>query len=135
MSFLAPPLVSQAVLIGPAPETYIPFRVDGNSPSIWRDGRLLFFTSDGHPVMSEGHDQFQLGRPESVAIEPRDDRSMWFESIWQDTDGTIFGWYHVEPNDVCAGGKLTAPKIGAAVSYDGGKTFKDLGYVLASGDA
>jgi hypothetical protein len=134
MSFLAPPLISQAVLIGPATETTIPFRVDGNSPALWRDGRLLFFTSDGNPVVAQGTDQFQLGHPESVVVEPSDERSLWFESVWQDSDGTIFGWYHSEPNNVCPGGKLTAPMIGAAVSYDGGKTFNDLGYVLASGD-
>src|SRR5688500_17709074 len=126
MSFLAPPLVSQAVLIGAAPETHIPFRVDGNSPSIWRDGRLLFFTSDGKPVVAEGNNQYELGSPQPVTLEPNDGRSLWFESVWQDSDGTIYGWYHHEPGGVCADGKLTAPEIGAAVSYDGGKTFTDL---------
>jgi hypothetical protein len=134
MSVISQTAISQTVFVAPAPETHIPFRVDGNSPSIWRDGRLLFFTSDGNPVVAEGTDQFQLGRPETVVIEPGGNRSMWLESVWQDSDGVIYGWYHHEPSDVCAGGKLTAPKIGAAVSHDGGKNFADLGFILTSGD-
>jgi hypothetical protein len=51
-----------------------------------------------------------------------------------DGDGTIYGWYHNEPGGICSGGKLTAPRIGAVVSYDGGDTFFDLGLVLSSGD-
>jgi hypothetical protein len=134
MFVLLPRLSSQLVLIGPAPETHIPFRVDGNSPSIWRDGRLLFFTSDGNPVVAEGNNQYELGQPQPITVEPGG-RSLWFESVWQDTDGTIYGWYHHEPGGVCSDGKLTAPEIGAAVSYDGGKSFTDLGPILTSGDA
>jgi len=44
----------------------------------------------------------------------------------------VFGWYHHEPGGVCSNG-LTAPKIGAVVSYDNGKTITDLGIVLESG--
>jgi hypothetical protein len=134
MFCLQPRLVSQVVLIGPAPETHIPFRVDGNSPSIWRDGRFLFFTSDGHPVVAEGNNLYELGQPQPVTVDPDNGYSRWFESVWQDIDGTIYGWYHHEPGGVCPDGKLTAPEIGAAVSHDGGKTFTDLGPVLSSGD-
>ena len=57
---------------------------------------------------------------------------MWIESVWRDDGGTIYGWYHHEPGGLC-GNRLTAPRIGAVVSSDGGKTFGDLGIVLQSG--
>jgi hypothetical protein len=67
-------------------------------------------------------------------VTPADHYPIWIESVWRDDDGTVYGWYHHEPGGLC-GGKLTAPKIGAAVSADGGKTFRDLGIVLESGDS
>lgn len=60
---------------------------------------------------------------------------VWVEAAWVDTDGTVFGWYHHEPSGICPGDKLTTPKIGAVVSYDGGRTIIDLGIVLESGEA
>jgi hypothetical protein len=59
---------------------------------------------------------------------------IWIESAWRDEDGKIYAWYHHEPNGVCPGNRLTAPRIGALVSSDGGVTFTDLGIVLATGD-
>ena len=58
----------------------------------------------------------------------------WMESVWVDDDGTLYGWYHCEPIGLIAGTTLTAPKIGAVVSFDGGHTVFDLGVVLESGD-
>ncbi len=60
---------------------------------------------------------------------------MWIESVWQDQDGTLYGWYHHERLNVCGDSNLTEPRIGALVSYDGGYSFRDLGIVLESGDA
>jgi hypothetical protein len=60
---------------------------------------------------------------------------MWVEAVWRDTDGTLFGWYHHEPGGVCRNSDLTAPKIGAVISFDGGRTFTDMGIVLESGEA
>jgi hypothetical protein len=51
-----------------------------------------------------------------------------------DDDGTLFAWYHHEPGGLCSDNYLTAPKIGAMVSRDNGRTFQDLGFVLESGD-
>lgn len=45
----------------------------------------------------------------------------------QDVGGTLYGYYHGEPNrSVCEGveGK-TAPRIGASRSADGGRTWED----------
>ncbi|MBI4874026.1 MAG: hypothetical protein HY822_05265 [Acidobacteria bacterium] len=125
---------AQRLEVRPAPVTEIPFTVDGNSPVYWRDGRLQFFTSTGVPVRAEGSDQFSLSRPTNLVVDRDDHMPMWMEAIWVDTDGTVYGWYHNEPGGVCPGGKLTVPRIGAAVSYDGGERFYDLGLVLTSGD-
>lgn len=126
---------AQRVELSSAPEVAIPFRVDGNSPAVWRDGRFHFFTSDGTPVTAEGADQFTLSGVKNIVVDRADHLPMWIEAAWADSDGTIYGWYHNEPGGVCSGGKLTAPRIGAVVSYDGGSTFFDLGLVLTSGDA
>ena len=45
----------------------------------------------------------------------------------------VFAWYHQEQHGVCAGQGLAVPRIGAAVSFDYGKAFQDLGIVLATG--
>jgi hypothetical protein len=125
---------AQRVELRPAPPVAIPFQVDGNSPVYWKDGRLQFFTSDGNPVRAQGADQFSLSGTTKIVFDRYDHFSMWIEAIWVDADGTVYGWYHNEPGGVCSGGKLTAPRIGAVVSYDGGSSFFDLGLVLTSGD-
>jgi hypothetical protein len=52
-----------------------------------------------------------------------------------DTDGVLFAWYHHEPSGLCGdSSRLTAPEIGAAISFDGGKTLEDLGIVLKTGE-
>jgi hypothetical protein len=108
--------------------------VDGNSPSLWIDGRFFFFTSDAEPVISGGDHQFALENPSAVVVDDQEYVPMWIESVWRDEDGTIYGWYHNEPGGVCPGGKLTAPRIGAVKSTDNGHTFQHLGLVLTSGD-
>ena len=59
---------------------------------------------------------------------------LWIESTWVDADGTVYAWYHHEPGGLCGKMDLTAPKIGALVSRDGGLSFDDLGFVLESAD-
>jgi hypothetical protein len=131
---LALPAVPQTAKLRPAYDVSIPFRVDGNSPSLWIDGRFFFFTSDAQPLVSNGEHQFALAAPAPIVIDVQDHVPMWIESVWRDDDGTIYGWYHNEPGGICPGGKLTAPRIGAVKSTDNGYTFKDLGLVLNSGD-
>jgi hypothetical protein len=127
------PLFGQWVEISPAPLKEIPFLIDGNSPSLWRGGQFYYFTSTGSPVQAAGADQFSLGAAQPVALDRADHLPLWIESVWQDEDGTIYGWYHHEPSGLCGGSGVTAPQIGAAVSYDGGQTFNDLGLILTSG--
>lgn len=128
------PLLSQTARLRPAPDVSIPFRVDGNSPSLWIDGRFFYFTSDAQPVVANGASQFELGSPAPVSVDTQEHVPMWIESVWRDSDGTIYGWYHNEPGGVCPGGKLTAPGIGAVKSSDNGYTFTDLGLILTAGD-
>lgn len=119
-----------------APKAVYPVpMVDGNSPSIWVDGALRVYTSTGDPLAMTGTSIFNLRQSQSPEVTPRDHYPIWLESVWADADGTIYAWYHHEPGGVCPGGKLTAPKIGALVSTDGGQTFRDLGIVLETGDA
>lgn len=108
--------------------------VDGNSPSIWVEGLLHVYTSTGDPLAMTGVDFSNLRQTASPVITPRDHYPIWIESVWQDEDGAIYGWYHHEPGGVCPNSKLTAPQIGALVSTDGGASFTDLGIVLATGD-
>src|SRR5262249_33851751 len=42
--------------------------------------------------------------------------------------------YHQEHWGLCPGSRLAVPQIGAALSFDGGNSFQDLGPVLVSGD-
>jgi hypothetical protein len=113
----------------------MPAQVDSNSPAWWKDGQFRIINSAGKPLISRTPDQFGRGAPREVALDRRDHFPMWIEAAWTDADGTIFAWYHHEPTGVCPGDQLTAPEIGALVSYDDGDTFVDLGPVLVSGDA
>ena len=125
---------AQAVVVQGAPQVRYPVPiVDGNSPSVWVDGTLRVYTSTGDPLAMRGPNLFSLWQSESPEVLPRDHYPLWIESVWREEDGTIYGWYHHEPPNVCSGGKLTAPKIGALVSEDGGETFRDLGIVLETG--
>jgi hypothetical protein len=123
----------QQAILRPAPPAVIPFPVDGNSPLLWQDGRLTLFTSTGRPVLAEGFDALSLNSPVPVRVRGARGRQVWIESVWREQDGTILGWYHEEPQGLCPGTGLTAPQIGALVSYDGGRTFTDLGIILTSG--
>ena len=65
----------------------------------------------------------------------QDHYPVWVESAWMDSDGILFAWYHREPQGLCGDRSLlTAPEIGAAISFDGGKTLEDLGIILKSGE-
>jgi hypothetical protein len=126
--------LGQSAYLQSAPEIVMPARiVDGNSPAFWENQRLRVFTSTGVPVSMIGRelDRLRVGR--DPVITPADHFPIWIEAVWADGDGTLYGWYHHESSGSCSG--LVVPMIGAVVSRDGGRTFNDLGIVLASGDA
>lgn len=128
-------LVGQGVLLRSAPLNTLPAVIDGNSPVVWLDEQFVLFHSSGVPTVSRGKDQFNLPLRESVWFDSREHKPVWFEAAWRDADGVIWLWYHHEPAGVCPNNSLSAPRIGAAVSYDGGRTVKDLGIILEAGDA
>jgi hypothetical protein len=118
-----------------APELVMPSEVDSNSPAYWLNGELRLINSTGNgPVVSRGQNQLHQSGTQKVWITPPPKMPTWMEAVWMDSTGILFGWYHQEDHSVCPVTKLAVPRIGAAVSYDGGASFKDLGFVLASGD-
>jgi hypothetical protein len=96
----------------------------------WAGGRLHLFSSNGTPVLTTFGEE---ARSEPVTIDSQAHFPMWIESVWQGNDGALYAWYHYERTGVCPGVDLHSPEIGALVSTDGGKSFTDLGIVLASG--
>lgn len=128
------PLAGQEARIRPASEVAMPRPVDSNSPAFWRDGRLHWFGSHGRPWLSEAKDQFGPWTTREINFAPKNAWPHWLEAVWQEDNGVLWGWYHCEPLGLVEGTTLTAPKIGAVVSYDGGQTLHDLGLVLESGD-
>lgn len=131
VSFLG---VAQTATVRVVPGHAFPATVDSNSPAVRINGKLVIYNSTGlGPVRSAGPNQFNLPESNYVSLIPLAHRPYWIESTWLDESGAIFAWYHHEPSGVCGRIPLTAPQIGALVSYDGGNTFFDLGIVLASG--
>ncbi|MBS1826440.1 MAG: hypothetical protein JST93_14070 [Acidobacteria bacterium] len=130
-----PHLGAQSASLERVEKVVMPVIIDGNSPAYWDNGNFVLFSSTGNPEMihtSPG--QFGPWESDWVNTSQQNHMPMWVEAVWRDEDGTLFGWYHHEPSDVCRDNDLTAPKIGAVISFDGGRTFKDLGIVLESGE-
>ena len=113
-----------------------PAPVDSNSPSFWSlvDGvnqLHVVNSSDGRRQMSRGPTLNQLALAHEMTCTTECDGRRWLEAILQDVDGTLYGYYHGEPNLIaCETPGKTAPRIGAARSRDGGYTWEDLGVVL-----
>ena len=125
---------AQRIEVRDAPQISMPAQVDSNSPAFWFDGQyhLLNSTGDG-PVISRGPDQFQLSGARLAHIVRLKPWPTWIEAIWVDPSGVILGWYHQEHEYICRTQRPALPQIGAAMSYDGGNTFHDLGAILTSG--
>jgi hypothetical protein len=124
---------AQQIQVKPVVAYELPPVIDGNTAAFWRDGVLTIFHSDGNPTISRGPSQFDLSPAIPVDFKSDQHRPVWFEAVWQDSDGTLFLWYHHEPK-TCENG-LVSPKIGAAISRDGGLSVEDLGIVLEAGDS
>ena len=120
-----------------APLVQFPGIVDSNSPAAWgSDGAVYLFNSAWMETYRSGsYDGVEnLAEPELVQL-PATERpgTVWMEALWRDPqDDTLYGWYHLEPSDLPC---LTAPVIGAAVSYDNGLSWEDRGTVLDNGYA
>ena len=126
---------AQTVELRDAPELVMPSQVDSNSPAYWLNGELRLINSTGNgPSVSRGQDQFRETGTQKIWFNTLAKMPTWMEAVWMDSTGILFGWYHQEDHGVCPGTNLAVPRIGAAISYDGGSSFVDLGIVLASGD-
>ena len=118
----------------------LPGAVDSNNPFVWDylDGvrRIFVITSwGGTPVQSAGASVEQLRRGEPVVFTSHPGHGVWMESIVTDDAGTWYGYYHHElPADECGRPDRQLPRIGAARSSDHGRTWEDLGIVLAAPD-
>lgn len=131
---LIPPSLAQRAELRTATPLYMPAPVDSNSPAVWNDGQLVLFNSSNVPLVSRSSNQFLPFDTDAVSLDEMAAIPVWMEAAWKDDDGTIFAWYHHEPAGVCSDSSLTAPIIGAMVSYDGGNSFEDLGPVLTAAD-
>jgi hypothetical protein len=116
----------------PAAPLQFPRLVDSNSPAFWSGDQLIVFNSLAWPARTAGKDPQSLLETSDVdLIDPLTEGGYWLESVWKDeSDGVLYGWYHQEPANV---GCLTAPFIGAALSFDDGLTWVDMGPLLQSG--
>lgn len=132
---LIPHALCQSASLRMVPRVELPPVIDGNTAAFWDKGVLHIFHSTGEPHISQGPDQFNLSNTQKVKFDSSEHSPVWFEAVWRDQDGTLFLFYHHEPEERCAGTNLTEPKIGAAISRDNGQTVQDLGIVLTSGDS
>jgi hypothetical protein len=131
---VAVPLAAQQVQVRTVPAIRMPGLVDSNSPVWWSEGTWFSLTSSGTSQLATGSIfPWEDGHAHRVRVEPAEDKRFWIESVWQDESGILYAWYHHEPGDLCSNG-ITAPKIGALISYDNGVTFADLGFVLEAPD-
>lgn len=111
--------------------------VDSNSPVIWEliEGQRLMhvLTSiDGLPRVSAGRRLGLTSTPSTIQWDVWPLGGAWMEAVIRDADGTWYGFYHneVEPAE-CGGNGKVHPQIGAARSIDQGRTWTNLGIVLA----
>jgi hypothetical protein len=124
----------------PAPRLDIPGDIDSNNPLIWElvEGvpRLFVMTSwGGQPSLWSGPALDRLSRDEAVSFESHPGHGVWMESIVADDAGRWYSYYHHEtPADPCGRADRFIPRLGAAVSADRGRTWRDLGIVLAAPD-
>lgn len=134
LAVAAGPGWSQSWKLEPVEPVTLPTLVDSNTASFWRDGQFHIFSSSGHPILTWGDGPLELKESVAVQLPEGMPEPLWIEAVWQDPDGTLFLWYHHEVVGICGDIKLTTPKIGAAVSYDGGRSIQDLGMVLVDGN-
>lgn len=96
---------------------------------------MYAFNSDGQPVQSQGSSIDKLRYARAVQTDNLGMMPWWIEATYKDPSGALYAWYHHEVMNVCGFGvRLSTPVIGAAVSYDDGHSFSDLGVVLRSGE-
>ncbi len=96
--------------------------------------RMFVMTSfDGVPRLSTGMAIDRLGPAAEVTINPHPGYGVWMEAVVFDDVETWYGYYHNEwPASRCGRDDRMVSRIGAAVSVDNGRTWRDLGPVIQS---
>jgi hypothetical protein len=121
-------------ILEPAKRLSFPAEVDSNSPAFWRlrNGVITFqvLNSTGAPVLSSGKELNDLTVVRPAAMNGAPAGGWWMEAVVPDYRQVLYGYYHNEQPDVCPGRSKSAPRIGAAKSYDGGRSWIDLGFIL-----
>ena len=130
---------AQKVEVVEAGPVFFPGVADSNSPIHWVDGMRYVYNSDGLPIRSEGAELGAMRYARATYLLESGVAPWWMEATYRDeADGTIYGWYHYEIYSFCPmdGARYMAvPVIGAVISRDNGRTFRDLGIVLSDGYA
>ena len=121
-AFVAAGAFAATPTLRPASRLQFPGATDSNSPGHWDGPRFYLFNSAGYAYRSYGSNVFELANTAPVAFNNTVNGFRWIEATRRDTNGTLYGWYHFEPNAsaVCPASGLTAPKIGAIRSTDNG---------------
>jgi hypothetical protein len=142
----APPLSTRVANLPSVPQAYgfrltaapilqMPFWVDSNSPVAWAGDKMLTFNSAFEETNRAVGSGLYATENVSPVVLPRPERpgNVWIEAVWRDPlTAVLYGWYHFEPGDLICEEGLTAPIIGAALSFDNGATWEDRGFVLES---
>lgn len=113
--------------------------VDSNSAVVWDlvDGEptLHVMTSvNGIVSLSTGRALDHLELQGEVTWDPQAPAGgVWMESVIADAGGAWYGYYHNEvAPTACPDSEKMEPRIGAARSFDRGRTWEDLGTILSS---
>jgi|688.fasta_scaffold348117_1 hypothetical protein len=111
--------------------------VDSNSPVLWDEvegtPRLFVMTSfAGAARVSSGTRLGEIEAGDPVQWDAWPVGGAWMEAVVKADDGTWYGYYHNEVSTACPGDSRVQPQIGAARSTDQGRTWTNLGIVLAS---
>src|SRR5262245_56312685 len=111
---------------------------DSNSPVIWE---LVSGVQTVHVLNSvAGSAQLSVGRTLSRLTDLQNvtfstaapPGGFWIESVIPAPGGAWYGYYHNElGGELCPGSGKVMPRIGAAKSHDRGRTWEDLGPILA----
>ena len=121
-------------VLEPAARLSFPSATDSNSPAFWRTTAgvttLNILNSTGAPVLSSGRDLEMMAQLSNATINRAVAGGWWMEAVVPDFRQVLYGYYHNEPPDVCAGDERSAPRIGAARSFNGGRSWIDLGVIL-----
>ena len=121
-------------VLEPATRLSFPAVVDSNTPAFWRTRAgvttLNVLNSTGAPVLSSGKDLQTMAALGNSTINRAVIGGWWMEAVVPDFRQVLYGYYHNEQPDVCARDPRSAPRIGAAKSFDGGRSWIDLGFIL-----